>query len=155
MLKEQIGSMPSTKQLEFAVLICKKLFFDYQEFFDNTKWGDPDTLMDAVCLCLRAINNKIDIPEVEEMIVQVDSITPATEDFSDWLGSYAMNACVATSETLLFLVDNNQDHIYTVATYYTDTVDFKIHEENELTYSGINDHPLMIEARNFLLEKTK
>jgi uncharacterized protein len=155
MLKEQISSMPAKEQLEFAVLICKKLFFDYQQFFDNTRWGNPDILMDAISVCNRAINNHIHIPEVEEMIVNVDTITPATDDFSDWLGSYAMNACVAASETLLFLVDNNKDHIYTVATYYTDTVDFKIHEENELTYSGINEHPLMIEARIFLLEKTK
>jgi len=147
--------MPLSKQLEFAVLICKKLFFDYQEFFDNSNWGNPDTLMDAITACQRSISNGANIPEIEEMIVKVDAITPATEDFSDWLGSYAMNACVATSETLLFLVDNNQDHIYTVATYYTDTVDFKIHEENELTYNGINEHPLMIEARYFLLEKTK
>lgn len=147
--------MPFNNRLEFAVLICKKLFFDYQAFFDRVHWGDPDILMDAIILCDHSQNNKTDIAEVEDMIVKVDSVTPATEDFSGWLASYAMNACVAASETLLFLADNNHDHIYTVATYYTDTVDFKIHEENELTYNGVNEHPLMIEARNFLLEKTK
>ena len=80
---------------------------------------------------------------------------PDMDDFGSELASYALNASASVYETLEFLVDNNAAHIVNITTYYTDTIDFIVRQEAELTIEEIDKHPLMIKARNFLLEETK
>jgi hypothetical protein len=58
-------------------------------------------------------------------------------------------------ETLEFLIDKDQIHIRNIASYYIDTIDFKIQKDKELTETQINNHSLMIEARNFLIDNSK
>jgi hypothetical protein len=77
------------------------------------------------------------------------------DDFGSELGSYALNASASVYETLQFITDKDCTHIYSIATYYTDTIDFKIQEEKELTQFEIENHPRMIEEWNFVLEQTK
>lgn len=49
------------------------------------------------------------------------------------------------------LIDSDKNHILNVGTYLTDTIDFKIQETQILTEEEIDNHPLMVEARRFLL----
>ena len=77
------------------------------------------------------------------------------DDFGSEIGSYALNSSAAVYETLEFITDKDKTHIYNIATYYTDTIDFKIQEERTLTEEAIENHPLMIEAWNFVIEQTK
>ncbi|RYE38216.1 MAG: DUF416 family protein, partial [Sphingobacteriales bacterium] len=81
----------------------------------------------------------------------VASITPDTEDFGDYCGSYALNAASAVCETLELILEGNLEHVYNIGTYSTDTIDFKIHESEDLTDEQIDRHPAMIEVRSFLL----
>jgi hypothetical protein len=82
-------------------------------------------------------------------------VTPDTEDFGSELGSYALNASASVYEALEYLLDNDNKHIFAISTYYTDTIDFKIQEECELKEAEIDNHPLMVGARQFLLSATK
>lgn len=77
------------------------------------------------------------------------------DDFGNELGSYALNASAAVYESLEFIIDQDKTHIYNIATYYTDTIDFKIQEDRELSDLEIENHPLMIEAWNFIIEQTR
>jgi hypothetical protein len=43
-------------------------------------------------------------------------------------------------------------HIIAIGTYLTDTVDFKIQEREHLTEEQIDEHPMMVEARDFMLK---
>jgi uncharacterized protein YjaG (DUF416 family) len=155
-LKSQTSSQPYEPQLKFTVLICKKLYFNYQKFTEVYKWGNADLLMDAITICQQAIEKPADIIQIKTLLPKVDLITPHMDDFgSSELGSYALNASAAVYETLQFITDKDKTHIYNIATYYTDTIDFKIQEEKTLTQLEIESHPLMIEGWNFIIEQTK
>jgi uncharacterized protein YjaG (DUF416 family) len=156
LLKIQTNSQPRLQQLKFAVTICKKLYFGYKNFVEVYQWGDADLLMDAINICERSITNSSDLDQIKELIPKIDLITPHMDDFGgNEIGSYALNASASVYETLEFIIDHDKTHIFNIATYYTDTIDFKIQEERELTELEIENHPLMIEAWNFIIDQTK
>jgi uncharacterized protein YjaG (DUF416 family) len=136
-------------QLNLAKSVCKKLFFDYQSFCAKNKWGDPNTLLDAIKFLDNEISMSVNRELINKWIDSIEMITPDTEDFEN--ASYALNACVSVCEALDFLVDKNSEHIYIIGTMLTDTTDIKIHEKWGLTRAQIDQHPLMIEARSYLL----
>ncbi len=154
-LKAQTSSQSYLSQLRFAILICKKLYFDYQKFTEMYNWGNADLLMDAIKVCETEIDNPVDMNYLKGLIPKIDLITPHMDDFGSELGSYALNASASVYETLEFIIDKDKTHIYNIATYYTDTIDFKIQEEKDLTDVEIESHPEMIDAWNFVIEQTK
>lgn len=152
----QISVLPQKRQLEIALKICKELFFEYQNFYEFYKWGNPDLLLDGINLIEKGLADDVDFRRIKELIPKIDSVIPDMDDFgSDLMGSYALNASASVSEALEFLIDNDKNHIVNICTYYTDTIDFKIQEETELTQEQIDEHTLMIKARQFLLTETK
>ncbi|GAO41780.1 DUF416 family protein [Flavihumibacter petaseus] len=156
-LRRQAYALPYIRQLAFAVLICKKLYPEYAKFVEAYQWGDADLLMDAIIVCQSRLDSNGNEPsDIAELIPKIDAIVPDTDDFGgDYLGSYALNASVSVNETLEFILDRDSEHIINIATYYSDTVDFRIHEENELIDLQISQHPVMIEAWNFILAETR
>src|SRR5688572_15897497 len=96
--KSQSTNLSREKLLSLAVSICKKLFFDYQEFSEKNNWGDPDLLLDAINLSDKFLSRKPDLTTVKPLLAKINEITPDTDDFSD--ASYALNACTAVYETL-------------------------------------------------------
>lgn len=154
-LKSQTAKGTYEHQLKFALLICEKLYFDYCKFTEMENWGSPDLLMDAIKVCQNAIHSPVDTNEIKALLPQIDQITPNTNDFGNWLVSYALNASASVYETLEFIVDRDKAHIYNIGTLYTDTIDFKIQEKIDLTDQEIEKHPRMIEAWNFIIEQTK
>lgn len=151
--KLQTESLSYPKQIDLAISICKRLFFDYQEFSDAKNWGNPDLVLDTIRFIEESKDLKVDKDILKEKINQIMAITPDNDDFGD--ASYALNSCVAVCETLDFLTDHKAEHIYAIGTCLIDTIDFKIQEEAELTEHEINNNSEMIEARNFLLAMTR
>ncbi|MHA4808900.1 DUF416 family protein [Flavitalea flava] len=97
----------------------------------------------------------MDKAKIEDMLLRIEAITPDTDDYGEYMGSYALNACVAISYSLQFLIDKDPIDIYHVGTCLTDTIDFKIQEENDnLTEEQIDNHPGIIETRNYLINET-
>ncbi len=153
-LKDQIAVMPQSNQVNFALKICKELFFDYQQFYEIYEWGNPDILLDAINLCEKVIRSSSEIGQVKDFLLKVESATPDMDDFGSEIASCALNASTAVYETLQFLIDNNKIHINNIATYYADTAYFKIQETKVLTTEEIDNHPLTIKIRTFLLAET-
>lgn len=150
--KKQVNTMPFDRQLALAIDVCQKLYPDYASFSIKYNWGDRDVLMDAIKLVERSAVRNIDHTEIERLLVQLDAITPDMDDFGhDWLGSYALNAAVAVINALQFLLDRDSRHIYDIGECLTDTIDFKIHEIDETSEEDTDNHPLMTEARNYLM----
>ena len=152
--KKQVFALSSDKQLNLAIRICNKLYPDYQNFFNIHQWGDPKLLMDAIKLCEQAQITNPDKKEIQVMQSKVEDATPHMDDFGDEYGSFALNACIAVFYTLQFILDNEPINTYHVGTALTDTVDFKVQENEELSEDQIDEHPMMQEARMFLLEQT-
>jgi uncharacterized protein YjaG (DUF416 family) len=151
--KSQSANLAYDRQLSLAITICKKLFFDYQMFSEENQWGNPDVLLDAIKLAEIAASENCNVAEVNNFLAKISEITPDSEDFGN--ASYSINACGAIYETLEFLIDRNSDHIYNIGTYLTDTIDFKIQEDNELTEDEIDSHSMMTEARSYLIDSTR
>ena len=147
--QSHINNLEYRKQYELAIAICKKLFPDYKDFYIENHWGNPDILIDAIELCELYLQNKTDITDLKEMLPKIDSIIPDTGDFGN--ASYALNAGGAVYETLEFIIDRDQKHILNIGTYLTDTIDFKIQEYSELSEQQIDSHPMMVDARDFLM----
>lgn len=155
LFKEQVYSLNPKKQLELAIEISKKLFPDYQNFFNENNWGNPDILIDAIRACEQSSSIPHALKELQKLQLQLEKVTPHMDDFGDEQGSYALNACTAVYYTLQFLIDKNPSSIIYVGTTLTDTTDFKIQEDHYLTEEEIDSHTLMKEAWEYLLEKTK
>jgi len=97
-LKSQTSSMPYQQQLKFAVMICKELYFDYKNFVEVNHWGDADLLMDAINICDSSITQSPYMFKINELIPQIDLITPHMDEFGIDLGSYALNASASVYE---------------------------------------------------------
>jgi uncharacterized protein len=151
--KLQTESLAYQKQFELAVSICTKLFFDYQKFSEDNNWGEPNLLLDTIRFIEQCKDLQIDVALSRNKISQIEAVTPDTEDFGDAI--YALNCCVAVCRTLEFLADHKAEHIYSVGICLTDTIDFKIQEDDELTETEIDNNSDMIQARKFLLEMSR
>ncbi|MCX6316887.1 MAG: DUF416 family protein [Bacteroidetes bacterium] len=148
---QKVHSLSRIKQLDLAIAVCKQLFPDYQQFYLDEQWGDPDLLLDGIAYCEHHLEQSPEHATVKRMQDQLLSVVPYTDDFDN--ATYALKAGVAVLETLDFLSDDDAAQILAVGTCLTDTIDFKIQEEMELTEAQINIHPMMVEARRFLLGK--
>jgi uncharacterized protein YjaG (DUF416 family) len=148
--KLQTETLSYTRQINLAIEICKKLFFDYQQFSELNKWGDSDLVFDTIRFIDDNRNSKVDEDLIRDKIKQIEAITPDTEDFGH--ASYALNCCVSICVTLEFLINHKAEHIYTIGTCLTDTIDFKIQEDCDLRDDEIDRNSEMIEARKYLLK---
>lgn len=151
--KLQTESLSYPKQIDLAISICKRLFFDYQKFSAVNNWGNPNLVLETIRFIEVSKDLKVGKGILKEKINQIMAITPDTDDYAN--ASYALNSCVAVCETLNFLTDHKAEHIYAIGTCLTDTIDFKIQENDDLMENEIDKHPEMIAARNLLLEMSR
>lgn len=137
------------RQLKLAIAVCKRLYKDYHQFCVENNSGDTDFLLDTIKLIDQSLLFEPQPEIIYNKLEEIALLTPDTDNFRG--ASYALNACVSVCETLEFLLDKKAEHIFNVGTCLTDTVDFKIQEEIDLTDNEIDSHPDVIEARRFLL----
>jgi uncharacterized protein YjaG (DUF416 family) len=156
-IEKQVKGISDNGQLTFALDICKRLLPEYKTFYEKYKWGNPDLLAKGIQCCEQILNgDKADSFQIEELISKINEVTPNTDDFGDWEGSYALNSCVAVIESLEFLLDKNIEHIINVSGCMTDTIDFKIRETfGDLTDDAIDAHTWMIRERDEQITLTK
>jgi uncharacterized protein len=153
--KEQVYNLNENRQLKLAIDISKKLFPDYQNFVNENSWGNPDALIDAISACEQSANIPPSQEELQKLQLELDKVTPDTDEFGDVMSSYAFNASNAVYYTLQFLIDKHPSSIVNIGTALTDTIDFKIQEDGAEAEEEIDNHPLMKEAREYLLEQSK
>ena len=153
---KQVFSLDYDRQLTLAIDVCKKLYFDYVEFSEKYQWGDKDVLLDAIALIEQSKTGNVEQSLIDKTLSQLDTITPDMDDFgSDELGSYALNAYVAVYNSIQFIGDKQPKHIYDIGICMTDTIDFRVQEQQTLTEQEIDNNPLMIEARKYLIDKSR
>ena len=148
-----IQELTYENQFNLAISVCKKLYPDYKDFYLQNSWGDPDGLLDAINYCETFFKSGGNPDLLKEYAAKVFENCPHSDDFDNAI--YAINASGAVHGTLGFLLDKNSKHINEIGTYLTDTIDSKIQDDNEdLTEEEIDAHPLMTEARTYLLSGT-
>jgi uncharacterized protein YjaG (DUF416 family) len=151
--KRQVDKLSYQRQIELSISVCKKLFFDYQKFYEENRWGNPDILLDAINLVEQSRTIKPNRTELETILWKINEVTPDTEDFGG--ANYAVNASGAIYETIEFLLDRKPEHIYNIGTYLIETVDSKVQDDDDLSEDEIDQHPKMVEIKNYLLAETE
>ena len=138
------------ERIALEIEICKRLYPFYKAFHNETGFGNPDILLDSIKF---VESGGTDIDQIHRYIEALEEITPDTDDLED--SSYALNACAGVFGLLSQVVEPSQaDHFLETAMAYYETMDLKVHEnsQEQLPEYKINDHPLMIEATNFILQ---
>jgi uncharacterized protein YjaG (DUF416 family) len=152
----QVFLMDYHRQLNLAIEVCKTLYFEYVVFTEKYQWGDKNVLLEAIKMLEQSKVWEINQSTILQSLHLVDTVTPDMDDFgSDEVASYALNACVAVLNALQFLSDKLPQHIFDIGICLTDTIDFKIQENRILSEQEIDDHPLMIKTREYLIEKSR
>ena len=147
--KKRVANLSRKRQLNLALDICKKLFFDYQTFSEKNEWGNPDRLFDGIQLVESSKARMSGEELIRATIKSIKEVTPDTEDFGD--ASYALNACFAVCSTLNFHLESKPEHIYYVGISLYATIDAKVQEDDDLSKEEIDKHPLIVETRRYLL----
>ncbi|NBB18626.1 DUF416 family protein [Runella sp. CRIBMP] len=157
LLKKQIEKQSFLRDIEFALNICNRLLPDYVDFSKNNEWGEPDKLLRAINFCEKnKLTLETDEDEVIDLKEELESVTPDTDDFGDWDGSYALNSVTAILELLEYYLDKDKAHILNISSSITDTIDFKLNEEEDnLSDEQLSEHPKVIEELLYQIELTK
>jgi uncharacterized protein len=153
--KQQVQLLNTDEQLSLAITICKKLHPYYISFFETYNWGNPIILSELISFLEKSAPSFVDRGTIKKKLEILDKITPDTDDFGDTISSCALNACIAVNETFLFLTQPDHSSIYNIGICLTDTVDSLLQDKEDLSDKEIENHPMMQEARNSLIEMSK
>src|SRR5215467_3436357 len=105
-----IASVSPKKQLAFALLVFERMLPGLIEFAKETQF-DASCYLEAKKAAWEALQTGT----IDEALNQVcTKRAPDTEEFSQELTSYALNAALAMSEILEFVLDGRADHIMQV-----------------------------------------
>lgn len=103
-LKQQVEKLPFDRDVDFALNICSRLLPEYISFSQNNNWGNPEILEEVIAYCVKnKSNSRVEKDELKKYINRLEAVTPDTEDFGDWDGSYALNAACSFLELLEYL----------------------------------------------------
>jgi uncharacterized protein YjaG (DUF416 family) len=151
-LQEQTSTLSYQKSLAMAILLCRKLLPDYQAFSATHGWGDPRVLEEAIQCCESAQARIVMKEEIDPLFERLYAVTPDTEDFGDYDGSYGLNAAAALLHALQYVKGKDSKDIYAIGTLYTDTIDVKLHEMKIDDEDEIENYPLMQEAWQLVVQ---
>lgn len=128
-LEKQTSALSYGKGLAMAIQLCRKLLPDYQAFSVANEWGDPRVLEEALQCCEAAQAGAVSKEVIDPLFERLYAVTPDTEDFGDYDGSYGLNAAAALLHALKYLMGKDPKDIYAIGTLYTNTTDVKLHED--------------------------
>jgi uncharacterized protein YjaG (DUF416 family) len=155
-LSKQLTLLPKDRLINFAVNICERLLADYVDCYHEFNWGDPEILKKSIQYGRDSVSNAIDEEKVNQLLADLDEVLPDIEEFTDPLGSYALNAGCAVFELLEYLINPEIDHLLNISSAITDTIDYKLGEqESDLSDDELTTHPEMLKEWNYQLELSK
>lgn len=149
-LNERAQQLAYPERIAQGLAICKRLFPYYKEFVNESGFGNPDVLVDSI----RYVESgSQDADAIYNYLDNLEEVCPDTEDYEE--AEYALNACGAVNALLLQVAEPDEwEHFVEIAMSYYDTVDAKLQDESdeELDDEAIDEHPMLAEARRFLLQ---
>jgi uncharacterized protein YjaG (DUF416 family) len=155
-LSDQLSLLPQDRLIGFGVNICERLLSDYIDFHHEFNWGDPEILKKSIQYAKDSVANTIDEEKVNQLLADLEEVLPDIEEFTDPLGTYALNAGCAVFELLEYLIDPEIDHLLNISSTITDTIDFKLSElETDLSEEEILNHSELLKERHDQLELSK
>ncbi|MDF7815221.1 DUF416 family protein [Hymenobacter sp. YC55] len=122
-------SLPLTHQVAFAALTCERMLAAIS-WFDRFEMlpGTPLFRTAIAALCAFGLNEPIEVDEFARLQQQLEAFWPDLDESTNPAASYAFDACVALSEALALVQDQELEHLVQCATAATDTVDMYVQE---------------------------
>jgi uncharacterized protein YjaG (DUF416 family) len=151
-LQAQTTALSYEKGLTIAILLSRKLFPDYETFSTTHQWGDPAILQEALQYCEAAQAGIVNKNTIDSLVEHLYHVTPDMDDFGDYDGSCALNAAAALLHALQYVSGKDPKDIFAISTLYADTIDAKLHEMDIDDEKAIENHPLMQEAWQLVLQ---
>lgn len=123
-IKDKLSPLTYDAKVLFSVLTSEKLYPNCVAFEERNNWRGSKILQEAISIIYHYLINDrlISVQDFESMITSIDLITPDTEDFSDIITSFALDACTSLIATLRFIMDKDINNLLEVSTYAIDTV---------------------------------
>ncbi|WP_132052109.1 DUF416 family protein [Pseudocnuella soli] len=149
-LNDRAQQLPYPERIAQGLAICKRLFPHYKAFVNESGFGNPDVLVDSIRF---VESGSQDADAIYNYLDNLEEVCPDTEDYED--AEYALNACGAVNALLLQVAEPDEwEHFVEIAMSYYDTVDAKLQDESdeELDDEDLDEHPMLAEARRFLLQ---
>ena len=155
-LSKQLSVLPENRLIAFGLNICERLLSDYIDFYQEFNWGNPEILKESIQYIKDSMGNEVDEEKVNQLLGKLEEVLPDTEEFTDPLGTYALNAGCAVFELLEYLIDPEIDHLLNISSVITDTIDFKLSElETDLSEEELLKHPEIRKEWDNQLELSK
>lgn len=131
--------LPPRKQLAFALLIFERMLPSLLDFA-KAIGRDDSCYLRAGDAAWRALEGYQDEPSCRLLSAACLRSAPDTEEFSHKLTSYALNAALAMSEIMEFILDGRASHIAYVSALATDSVDLYLCSRDQpgMTSAGQN-----------------
>jgi uncharacterized protein YjaG (DUF416 family) len=148
-LTERAESLSYEDRIKLGLDICKRLFPFYKEFYNESGFGNPDVLLDSIRF---VESGSQDSEQIYDYLDALEEISPDTEDYSE--PEYALNACGAVNALLLQVAEPDEtEHFVEISLAYYDTIEAKVQDEadDDLSEEQMDMHPLLSEARRYLL----
>lgn len=162
-LKRNVNTISISRNLEFAIEICKRLLPEYIDFEKKHNWGNPNLIIKGIEICEESTPIPTDRKKIKDLIQKLNSVVPDTEEFGDLSSSLALNSACAIIETLTYLIDFDSKHIFNVGNYMYDTIDFKTTEKPNLkdeikwqlnkTKNELKEEPIWTVVANIVEER--
>jgi uncharacterized protein YjaG (DUF416 family) len=143
-----LPTLPRKKQIAFALLVFERMLPSLTAFSKDTGFDDSCYLR-ARDAAWSVLQNSPDRDIDQSLNEACLNNAPDTDAFSHELTSHALNAALAMSDTLEFILDHRPDHIVYVSTLATDSVHLYLSRLSPSVVSSsvedkkIAEHPLM------------
>jgi uncharacterized protein YjaG (DUF416 family) len=131
-IEQLIHNLSDQQKAAFAGFTCEKLYPQYAAFCRATGWGSPVVFERGTALLLQAARQDIPADIVRPWLERLQQVMPNLAEFENPLTPYALDACSALEQALLFLLDRQEMHLVYCATAATDTVEMFVQEQLQL-----------------------
>jgi uncharacterized protein YjaG (DUF416 family) len=123
------------KQLAFAYLCSERFFPNYQFFFENYNFGNPDILRTAIDYVYESIFDTIKEQSTDPLLEQIHINIPHTNNFTTFYAGIAMYSSGIVYESVNLIKQLEVSRILDdISTMCTDAVDLFIQERDDMDY---------------------
>jgi uncharacterized protein YjaG (DUF416 family) len=131
-IEQLIHHLSDRQKAAFAGFTCEKLYPQYVAFCQAANWGSPVVFERGVALLFQAAQQDIPADIVRAWLERLEQVAPDAAKFQVALAPYALDACIALEQALLFLLNKQEAYLLYSTTAATDAVDMFVQESLDL-----------------------
>lgn len=153
-IHKRLNKLSFYHQLSFAYFLAIRLQPNYNYFYQQENWGNPEILDKGIQLIKEVIiKQSFDAKVLAELSEKIEEITPDTDDFPNFITSLALDACACVLETFELITNKDTDHLETISTSALDLTQMYIEHRDNSDFDdyAFNDE-LFIEEIKFQID---